>query len=199
MIWWCKVRAAAAVVAATAGTVVIGLVVGNVELPIPVLTGQSGQFLLAHLMTLIPAVTVLYGVGRGSVTERVSVRNVRSWDAAYGVCVAAAGLLCALAGYLALDSDLAVVLGRNLAGYIGLALLLQPLLGSQLTGGALAAIPLVLAASGWKAGGAPEPWAWLLHPADSALAGLTALGVVCAGTAVSALWSRPPLRIFDHL
>ncbi|MFB7239802.1 MULTISPECIES: hypothetical protein [unclassified Streptomyces] len=170
-----------------------GLAIGNVELPIPVLTGQSGHFLLAHLMTLIPAVTLLYGVNRGCVTERVSIRPIHAWDAVYGTCVAAAGVLCALAGYVVFDTSLAIVLGRNLAGYVGLALLLKPLLGPQLTGGALAAIPLVLAASGWSAGGVPEPWAWLLHPADSALAGGAAAAVVCVGAAVSAFWARPPL------
>ncbi|MFG2774692.1 hypothetical protein [Streptomyces sp. NPDC048350] len=178
----------------------IGLAVGNLELPVPVLTGQSGQFLLAHLMTLIPAVTLLYGMGRGaSQTESVALRSVRCWDAALGVCVAAAGMLAALVSYLVLDSELAVVLGRNLAGYVGLALLLYPLLGPQLTGGTLAAIPLVLAASGWGPGGAPEPWAWLLHPADSAIAGVTAIGAVCVGAATAALWSGPPLRITAHL
>ncbi|MFE5936052.1 hypothetical protein ACFQ69_11760 [Streptomyces sp. NPDC056470] len=188
------------VAAATLGTVAIGLAVGNIELPIPVLTGQSGQFLLAHLMTLIPAVTLLYGFGRSaSQTEHVALRSVRSWDSALGVCIAVTGMLAALASYLVLESELAVVLGRNLAGYVGLALLLHPLLGTQLTSGALAAIPLVLAASGWGPGGSPEPWAWLLHPADSAIAGVTAAGVVCAGAATAALWSRPPLRITAHL
>ncbi|MFE0778481.1 hypothetical protein [Streptomyces sp. NPDC058861] len=200
MIWWRKVRTVPLIAAATLGTVVIGLTVGNMELPIPVLTGQSGQFLLAHLMTLIPAITLLYGIGRGtSQTEHVALRNIRSWDSGLGVCIALAGMLAALAGYLVFDSELAVVLGRNLAGYVGLALLLHPLLGPQPAGGALAAIPLVLAASGWRPGGAPEPWAWLLHPADSTIAGITAAGAVCAGAVTTALWSRPPLRITAHL
>ncbi|MFE5487954.1 hypothetical protein [Streptomyces sp. NPDC056527] len=95
------------VAAATLGTVAIGLAVGNIELPIPVLTGQSGQFLLAHLMTLIPAVTLLYGFGRGSgQTEHVALRRVRSWDSALGVCVAATGVLAALGSHLVLDSEL---------------------------------------------------------------------------------------------
>lgn len=196
MIWWCKSRAVHIVAMSTVGTIAVGLVIGNIELPIPVLTGQSGEFLLAHLMTLIPAVTLLYGFGRGDTrTEDTAARNLRSWDATLGVLVAAVGMFVALISQLALGADLPVVLGRNLAGYVGIALLLFPFIGAQVTGAALAGIPLVLAAGGWGPTGAPESWAWLLHPADSAIAMVVALGAVCAGTATTVAWSRPPLRI----
>ncbi|MFJ3900363.1 hypothetical protein [Streptomyces sp. NPDC090025] len=196
MIWWCKVRAVPVIALATIGTVALGLLVGNLELPVPVLVGQSGQFLLAHLMTLIPAVTLLYGFGRGETrTEGIAVRDLRSWDAALGLLVAAGGMLAAVLSHVALSSDLAVILGRNVAGYVGLALLLHPVLGTRLTGATLAAIPLVLAASGWGPSGDAKSWAWLLHPADSTLAMATALGAVCVGATTTAFWTRPPLRI----
>ncbi|MFE5884823.1 hypothetical protein [Streptomyces hydrogenans] len=196
MIWWCKIRAVPVLAASTTGTVLVGLVAGNVELPIPVLTGQSGQFLLAHLMTLLPAVTLLYGLGRADrQTEGVAARRVRIWDAGLGLAVATGGALTAAACYFMLDLELALVLGRNIAGYTGIALLLFPALGPPVTGGVLAAIPLVLAAGGWRPGGSPQPWAWLLHPADSALAFLAAIVLLTGGAATAALWSRPPLTI----
>lgn len=199
MIWWYKARAVPLLVATTIGTVVIGLVAGNIELPVPVLTGQSGQFLLAHLVTLSPAVTLLYGLGRGDgQSEGVAARSIRIWDACLGLSVAVGGALVAAACYLAADLELSVVLGRNVTGYIGLAMLLCPVLGPQFTGGVLAAVPLVLAASGWRPGGVPQPWAWLLHPADSAIASAAAVALVAIGTANAVVWSRSPLKLAGH-
>ncbi|MCH0539892.1 hypothetical protein I3F58_10025 [Streptomyces sp. MUM 203J] len=196
MIWWCKVRAIHVVVASTVGTVALGLLIGNAELPVPALTGQSGQFLVAHLMTLVPAVTLLYGLSRGNIpSESIAARNLRYWDSALALCIAAVGVLASFLCRIALSSDLPVVLGRNLVGYLGLALLLFPLVGSQLAGAALAAVPLILAASGWGPGGTPEPWAWLLHPADSTMAMVLAISAVGIGVAMTALWSRPPFQV----
>ncbi|MEV7282280.1 hypothetical protein [Streptomyces sp. NPDC093111] len=174
----------------------MGLGIGEIELPVPVLTGQSGHFLLAHLMTLIPAVTLLYGLGRGDErSASMAVRQIRSWDAAMGLAAAGTGALVAIICHLTLNSDLALVLGRNQAGYIGLALLLFPLLGHQLAAAALAALPLVLAAAGWRPNGTPEIWAWLLHDAGSAPAVLVTGGLLGLGSLVSMLWTHPPFRI----
>ncbi|WP_234334756.1 hypothetical protein [Streptomyces sp. NRRL S-118] len=176
-----------------------GLAIGNLELPIPVLTGQSGQFLLAHLMTLIPAATLLYGLGRGdSRATNTALRNIRHWDAALGLLTAAAGAAIAVVCYLALDSDLAVILGRNVASYVGLALLLHPFLGYQLAAAAIAAVPLVLAAGGWRPNGTPETWAWLLHDAGSALALLFMLVFLCLGAVASIARPQLPLRLRTH-
>ncbi|MFD5387754.1 hypothetical protein ACFWMG_22955, partial [Streptomyces sp. NPDC127074] len=65
MIWWFKARAVPALSASVVGTNVVGLLMGNAELPVPVLTGQSGHFLVGHLITLLPAVMLLHGMGRG--------------------------------------------------------------------------------------------------------------------------------------
>ncbi|MFI8966593.1 hypothetical protein ACIGO8_31290 [Streptomyces sp. NPDC053493] len=196
MTWWCKARAVPLLALAAFGTILTGLAIGNIELPIPVLTGQSGRFLLAHLMTLIPAVTLLYGLGRADIrSTNTAVRHISAWDAALGLLTAGTGMLAAAVCYLALDSDLAVVLGRNQASYVGLALLLHPLVGTQLAAAALSAIPLVLAAGGWRPNGTPEPWAWLLHDAGSALAIAFMTGALVLGAATSITWARPPLRI----
>ncbi|MEU6977778.1 hypothetical protein [Streptomyces sp. NPDC046371] len=191
MIWWCKARALPLVAAATLGTILAGLAIGKVELPIPVLTGQSGHFLLAHLMTLIPAATLLYGLGRGDVrSTNTAARLIRSWDTALGLITAGIGTVAAIVCHFTLDSDLALILGRNQVGYIGLALLLYPLLGPQLAAATLATLPLMLAAGGWRPNGTPEPWAWLLHDARSTPAILITFGLLGLGALVSFTWAR---------
>ncbi|GGT26734.1 hypothetical protein [Streptomyces purpureus] len=195
MIWWRKARAVPLIAAAILATIACGLFLGNIELPLPVLAGQSGTFLLAHLMTLMPAVTLLYGFDRANnQTESTAVRSMASWNAALGVCTAAMAILITTASHIALQSDLSIVLGRNSAGYIGIALLLYPILGPQLAGAVLAITPLALAATGWAPSGAPETWAWILHPADSVISITSAIGVIGVGAATTALWSRPPLQ-----
>ncbi|MFE5300691.1 hypothetical protein [Streptomyces sp. NPDC056632] len=196
MIWWCKARALPLIAAATLGTILVGLAIGDIELPIPVLTGQSGQFLLAHLMTLIPAATLLYGLSRSDAqSTHTAARPIRSWDTALGLLTAGTGATCAVICHLMLGSDLALVIGRNQAGYIGLALLLAPLLGPQLAAATLAALPLTLAAGGWRPNGAPKPWAWLLHDPGSTPAILITLGLLGVGSLMSLGWTRSPLRL----
>ncbi|MFF7300590.1 hypothetical protein [Streptomyces sp. NPDC008265] len=196
MIWWCKARALTHIAAATLGTILAGLLIGQIELPIPVLTGQSGHFLLAHLMTIIPAVTLLYGLGRGDARSTITaVRPVSSWDTTLGLIAAGSGAVVAVVCHLLTDSELALVLGRNQAGYIGLALLLYPLLGSQLTAATLAALPLMLAGGGWRPNGRPEQWAWLLHDSASTPATLITLALLGLGSIAPLAWIRPPIHI----
>ncbi|WP_432035340.1 hypothetical protein [Streptomyces cucumeris] len=155
---------------------------GNTELPLPVLTGQSGHFLVGHLITLLPAVILLHGMGRGDLrAESVASRPVHTWDAVLGAGVATTAAVVASLCYALGADNIALVLGRNIAGYIGLALLLLPLLGHRATAVTVAFVPLLCAAAGWSGDGHPAPWAWILYPADSLVAPLITAILVLAG------------------
>ncbi|MFJ4641862.1 hypothetical protein ACIP69_40795 [Streptomyces hygroscopicus] len=185
MNWWLKARAVPALSVSAVLTNAVGLLMGNAELPVPVLTGQSGHFLVGHLITLLPAMLLLHGMGRGDLrTESVACRPVRKWDTTLGLAAAATGAgMAALCYALGADS-IALVLGRNIAGYVGLALLLFPFLGHRIAAVTVATVPLVCAAAGWRSGGRPAPWAWILYPANSLLAPLITAAIVLAGTLV---------------
>ncbi|WP_406094064.1 hypothetical protein [Kitasatospora purpeofusca] len=192
MIWWCKARAVPLLVAVLAGTVATGLLLGDGELPVPALHGQAGHFLLAHVITLLPAVFLLYGLGRGDLrTETVAGRFLRGLDVGLALTLAAAGATCGSLAYAAGQGALALVVARNIAGYLGLALLFHPLIGHRPAAAALAAVPLVCSAAGWHPDGSPRPWAWPLHPAGSPYA-LAAVALLLLAGAGCALFRRHP-------
>ncbi|WKX72288.1 hypothetical protein [Streptomyces sp. XD-27] len=176
------------------GTNALGLLMGNAELPMPVLTGRSGRFLVGHLITLLPAVMLLYGMGRGDLrAESVACRPVRASDAVLGLAVAIGGAAVAGLNYAIGSGAISLVLGRNIAAYVGLGLLLLPLLGHRLAAVVLAAVPLVCAVTGWGPGGKAEPWAWILHPADSPVASVITAVVLFAGLSLTVAM-RPSSR-----
>ncbi|ASQ98466.1 hypothetical protein [Streptomyces sp. 11-1-2] len=182
MNWWLKARAVPALAVSVVVTNAVGLLMGNTELPVPVLTGQSGHFLVGHLITLLPAVMLLHGMGRGDLrVESVACRPVRRWDAALGSAVAATGAGMAALCYALGAGSIALVLGRNIAGYVGLALLLFPFLGHRIAAVSVAIVPLVRAAAGWRSGGGPAPWAWILYPANSLVAPAITTAIVLVG------------------
>ncbi|MEE1823585.1 hypothetical protein PUR61_15485 [Streptomyces sp. BE20] len=192
MIWWCKARAVPAVTAALAGTFALGLLLGDGELPVPALRGRAGHFLVAHVITLIPAVFLLYGLGRGDLrTETVAGRFLRGWDVALTLGVAVTGTAVGALAYAAGQGDLTLVIARDTAGYLGLALLLHPLVGHRPAAAALAVVPLLCSATGWNPDGRPEPWAWPLHPAGSAYALADVALTVLAGTSCALLRRHP--------
>lgn len=196
MIWWCKARAVPALLATLIATIALGLVIGDAQLPVPALTGASGDFLIGHLITLAPAIVLLYGTGRGDLAiETVASRPLRVWDTALAGAIGLLGLSTAVASRLANSDGLTTVLGRNLAGYTAIALLLMPLLGQRLSTSALACIPLVCSATGWASNGQPERWAWILHPADSLPALILVAALLPVGMAFALTWRRPPLTI----
>ncbi|MFF3015395.1 hypothetical protein [Streptomyces sp. NPDC057939] len=196
MIWWCKARAVPALAATLLATIALGLLIGDAQLPVPALTGASGDFLIGHLITLAPAIVLLYGMGRGDLaTETVASRPLRTWDTALAGTIGLLGLSTAAISRLTDTDGLTIVLGRNLAGYTALALFLHPLLGQRLSTSALACIPLICAATGWASNGDPEHWAWILHPADSLPALLLVTALLPAGMAFALMWRRPPLTI----
>ncbi|GAA0534005.1 MULTISPECIES: hypothetical protein [Streptomyces] len=194
MNWWLKARAVPALGVSVAVTNAVGLLMGNAELPVPVLTGQSGHFLVGHLITLLPAVMLLHGMGRGDLRiESVACRPVRRWDTALGAAAAATGAGVAALCYALGADSIALVLGRNIAGYVGLALLLFPFLGHRIAAVTVAVVPLVCAAAGWRSGGRPAPWAWILYPANSLVAPLITAAIVLVGILVC-LTRQDPLR-----
>ncbi|GAA1406085.1 hypothetical protein GCM10009639_53580 [Kitasatospora putterlickiae] len=196
MIWWCKARAVPVLTAVLAGTFTLGLLVGDGELPVPALHGQAGHFLLAHVITLLPAVSLLYGLGRGDLrTEAVAGRFLRGLDAGLALTLAAAGATCGGLAYLAGQGALALVLARNIAGYLGLALLLHPVIGHRPTAAALATTPLLCSAAGWYPNAHPRPWAWPLHPAHSPVALATVALLLLAGTTCALLPRHPPIPL----
>ncbi|MFJ6137552.1 hypothetical protein [Kitasatospora sp. NPDC092286] len=196
MIWWSKARSVPAIAAALAGTFAVGLLIGDGELPVPALRGQAGHFLVAHLVTLFPAVYLLHGLGRGDLrTEAVAGRFLRGLDTGLALAVAAAGALAGVLVCAAGQGDLALVLGRNIAGYTGLALLLHPLIGHRPAAAAVAVVPLLCSAAGWRRGGGPQPWAWPLHPGDSPQALTLVALTLLAGAAFALLRRRPAVEL----
>lgn len=194
MIWWFKTRAVPALAASVLATNVLGLLMGNTALPVPVFTGRSGTFLVGHLITLFPAVMLLHGMGRGDLhAESVACRPLRIWDAALGSAIAATGAGMATLCYTLGADSIALVLGRNIAGYVGLALLLFPFFGHRVAAVIVTVVPLLCAAGGSRSNGRPEPWAWILYPADSVAAPLITAVIVLAGILVC-LTRQHPLR-----
>ncbi|MGW2563841.1 hypothetical protein ACWCXB_32365 [Streptomyces sp. NPDC001514] len=184
MIWWLRARGAVGLLATVCLTMLGGLLAGEAELPIPVLTGQSGTFLVGHLLTVLPAVMLMYGMGRTDTgIESVACRTMPGWDATLGLATAAAGATAAGLLHLISANDITFVLGRNLTGYIGCALLLTAFLGPRIAAVLTTALPLLCAATGWQRGGQPERWAWILQPAQSSAAAATAVGLLIVGAA----------------
>ncbi|MFC4611517.1 hypothetical protein ACFO9E_27555 [Streptomyces maoxianensis] len=186
MTWWLKTRATAGIAAAVLLTIVLGILADDAELPIPVLTGQSGSFLVGHLITVAPAAMLLYGIsGSDHRIESIAVRPTHNWNAVLGLAAAALAWLAAALLYAVTGNDIAVVLGRNTAGYIGVAMAVAAFTGPRLAGAATALVPLLCAATGWAQGGQPEPWAWVLHPAQSSIAIAAAAVMLILGTVLT--------------
>ncbi|MER7736242.1 hypothetical protein ABTX80_35775 [Streptomyces erythrochromogenes] len=191
MIWWLRSRAAAVLTVSTLLTALASLVIGNVELPIPVLAGQAGKFLLADLITVLPAVLWINGTGRAATsTEITAVRPVHRWDTALAIGLATAALTIAGLAHVLGVTGIAVAVGRNTAVYLGIALLLNPIVGHRITAPLTAVFPLVCAAAGWRAGGGAEPWALILHRPNSGPALAAGVALLAAGCALS--FAKPP-------
>ncbi|MFF4104051.1 hypothetical protein [Streptomyces sp. NPDC001903] len=192
MNWWAASRNVPALATVTAVTAGAGLAFGQSRIPVPAMVGGAGHFLLAALITVVPAVTWLAFTGRArDATEDVAVRAVHRFDASLAVACAIVALSMAVLGHLAGAAPVALAIGRNTAFYLGLALLLNPLTGARIAAPVLTAVPLVLAVGGWKNGGrGAQPWAVVLHPSTSMPALLAGMAVLVAGAAFSSL--KPP-------
>ncbi|EFL12750.1 hypothetical protein [Streptomyces sp. C] len=196
MNWWAASRNVPTLVAVTVVTAGAGLAFGQSRIPIPAMVGGAGNFLLAALITVIPAVIWLAFTGRArNATETVAVRAVHRRDTFLAGGCAVLTLAMAVLGHFAGAAPVALAIGRNTAFYLGLALLLVPLTGARITPPVLTAIPLVLAVGGWKSGGrGAQPWAIVLHPAASTPAFLAGVAVLIAGATFSSL-KRPRVTL----
>ncbi|MEU3776143.1 hypothetical protein AB0F11_23600 [Streptomyces sp. NPDC032472] len=192
MNWWAASRNVPTLAAITAGTAGAGLAFGQSRLPVPAMVGGAGHFLLAALITVIPAVTWLAFTGRArDATETVAVRAVHRFDTSLAAACAILALSMAVLGHFAGADAVALAIGRNTAFYLGLALILNPLTGARIAAPILTAVPLVLAVGGWKSGGrGAQPWAVALHAATSTPAFLAGVAVLVAGATFSSL--KPP-------
>ncbi|MCX5192380.1 hypothetical protein OOK31_00500 [Streptomyces sp. NBC_00249] len=192
MNWWAASRSVSALAAVTAVTAGAGLAFGQSLIPVPAMVGGAGHFLLAALITVIPAVAWLAFTGRArAVTEAVAVRAVHRFDTSLAAACATLALGMAVLGHFAGADAVALAIGRNTAFYLGLALVLNPLTGARIAAPVLTAVPLVLAVGGWRSGsGGAQPWAVVLHPATSGPALLAGVAVLVAGAMFSSL--KPP-------
>ncbi|MFE7094515.1 hypothetical protein [Streptomyces erythrochromogenes] len=166
-----------------------GLGFGQSRIPVPAMVGGAGHFLLAALITVIPAVAWLTFTGRArNAAETVAVRAVHRFDTALAAACAALVLAMAVVGHLVGADAVALSIGRNTAFYLGLALALNPLTGARIASPVLTAVPLVLAVGGWKSGGhGAQPWAVVLHPATSGPSLLAGVATLVAGAIFSGL------------
>ncbi|WP_051796265.1 hypothetical protein [Streptomyces sp. NRRL S-87] len=196
MNWWAASRNVPTLAAVTAVTVGAGMAFGQSRIPVPAMVGGAGRFLLAALITVVPAVAWLASTGRArDATEAVAVRAVHRFDTALAAACATLALNMAVLGHVAGADPVALAIGRNTAFYLGLALVLNPLAGARIAAPLLTAVPLVLAVGGWRSGGrGPQPWAVVLHPATSMPALLAGVAVLVAGAAFSSL--KPPRGTF---
>ncbi|MFJ6721661.1 hypothetical protein [Streptomyces sp. NPDC091259] len=192
MNWWAASRNVPTLSAITAATAGAGMAFGQSRIPVPAMVGGAGHFLLAALLTVIPAVTWLAFTGRArDATETVAVRAVHRFDTFLAVACATLALTMAFLGHFTGAAPVALAIGRNTAFYFGLALILNPLTGARITAPVLTAIPLVLAVGGWRSGGrGAQPWAVVLHPATSMPALSAGVAVLVAGVMFSSL--KPP-------
>ncbi|MFD8978470.1 hypothetical protein [Streptomyces sp. NPDC059564] len=192
MNWWLKARAAQGLAGAAALTVVLGILLGDVELPIPVLTGQAGVFLAGHLLTVLPAVVLMYGQERTDRRiESTAARPVNLWNACLGAAIALAVAAATGLIYLMSGSAMAIVSGRNIGAYIGIAMILAAFIGPRASAVLTTLLPIGLANTGWTPSGKPEVWAWLLHDANSGIAMTAAALALAAGFAALSLRRNP--------
>ncbi|MEU7018956.1 hypothetical protein AB4225_25315 [Streptomyces sp. 2RAF24] len=186
MNWWLKTRAPAAFFTAVILTTACAGLAGNAQLPIPSLTGSTGNFLVGHLITVLPAAVLMYAASRtDNRMERVAARPIQVWNTLLGLMAAFTAALVAAIAYALTRQDITFVIGRNTVGYIGFAMFLCALAGPRVASFTTAALPIVLATTGWAPDGGARPWAWVLQPAQSGPAAGAALALLIAGAAVT--------------
>ncbi|MER5564442.1 hypothetical protein ABT071_38315 [Streptomyces sp. NPDC002506] len=192
MNWWLKTRAPAAFLTAVLITTAFAGLAGNAELPIPSLTGSTGNFLVGHLITVLPAAVLMYAASRTDLRmEGVAARPIPAWNTLLGLMAALTAASAAAIAYALTRQDIAVVTGRNAAGYIGFAMLLCALAGPRIASFTTAALPIVVATTGWAPDGRARLWAWVLQPAQSGPAAIAVLTLLAAGAAVTLTRSTP--------
>ncbi|MFF4922501.1 hypothetical protein ACFY4B_18140 [Kitasatospora sp. NPDC001261] len=192
MIWWLRIRYVPAVAVGLLACILLGSGADSVTVPIPVVIGGlTFDLPMSSLLPLVPVCLILEGQARADgITERVAVRAMGRWDAAFmAACVLACALTAAVASTAGAGSA-TTALARDFAGYLGLALIVRWLAGARVATVATALFPFLCVSFG-LVHNRPGIWAWPLHHAASVTAGLQALLLLAIG-ALSLL--LPPLR-----
>ncbi|MFF2117317.1 hypothetical protein ACFVXH_08285 [Kitasatospora sp. NPDC058184] len=192
MIWWLRIRYVPAVAVGLLSCILLGSGADSVMVPIPVVIGGlTFDLPMSSLLPLVPVCLILEGQARAdAVAERVAVRAVGGWDAAF---MAACVVVCALAAVVASTAgagSAATALARDFAGYLGLALIIRWLAGGRVATAATALFPFLCASFG-LVHNRPGIWAWPLHDARSVTASIQALVLLAIGALSLVV---PPLR-----
>ncbi|GAA0443604.1 hypothetical protein [Streptomyces olivaceiscleroticus] len=193
MIWWLRARAVPQVLAVMCATLALAALAQDEAIPVPTIIGPSGSLLFGQILGLLPTVVLLWGIERGdAMAEEVAVRPARPRTLA--LCLAYVVVLAALAivVHALFDRPDVLSMARNSIGSLGAALILRALVGPGIAAIAVAALPLLCAAAGRRPGGSAQPWAWPIHPADSALA-LAEAGFLLLVGCLLLLWRRKPV------
>lgn len=182
MTWWSRVRAVPAVVAVTAGTLLLASVSTGLIIPFPALFGGVPPTVpLALVLPLAIAVVVAFALDRADPAVEVTAsRPVARYDGALVAVVAGTCLAVALLPDWAARSAVMQAVGRNSLGYVSLTLLAGRFLPSA---AALPAAFWAVAASvlGRQTGGHIADWAWPVAPGDQ-----RSSWVICCALAVAA-------------
>ncbi|MDT3397302.1 hypothetical protein RKE29_11695 [Streptomyces sp. B1866] len=183
MIWWLRVHAAPACLAALAACLLLAPALSSSELPLPSLfSGLSSGVPVPLVAPAVPACFLLYGLDRGPwETEASAARRVERTRVTALIAVGLAAVAVAAAESSLLDFTLGPAVARNLLGYVGVGLLVRRVSQPQYGPVAVAALPLVCALLGVGPGGRPYAWCWPLHGSGAAGAAAVAGVLYCAG------------------
>ncbi|GAA3164332.1 MULTISPECIES: hypothetical protein [Streptomyces] len=193
MTWWLKARAVPQVLAAVLAAVLLSALAQGEAIPVPTIIGPSGSLLFGQILGLLPTVVLLWGIERGdTVAEEVAVRPARPRTLALCLSYSVVLATLTLSVHALLDRPDVLSMARNSIGSLGAALVLRALAGPGIAAIAVAALPLLCAAAGRRPGGSAQPWAWPIHPADSALA-LAEAGFLLVAGCLLLLWRRRPV------
>ncbi|MER5463943.1 hypothetical protein ABT010_25315 [Streptomyces sp. NPDC002668] len=170
MIWWLRIRAAPAVLAALLVVAAVATLARSSEVAVPsVVGGLTTGLPLRFLAPVLPVLLILYGQARADrALEQVSARDVRWLDPAFAL----AFVVLALLASAVVPDGFAVT--RNIAGYLGIALLLRWVSTLRLAMAVTAILPFAVASLGGHRSN-PAWWAWPLHSGDEPMAAVGAL------------------------
>ncbi|MFD5918195.1 hypothetical protein ACFVYP_14785 [Kitasatospora sp. NPDC058201] len=193
MIWWLRIRYVPAVALGLLSCILLGTGADSVTVPVPVVIGGlTFDLPMSSLLPLVPVCLILEGQARAdAVAERVAVRAVGGWDAAF---MAGCVLVCAVVAGVATAAgagSAAVAMARDFAGYLGLALIIRWFGGGRLATAATALFPFLCVSFG-LVHNRPGIWAWPLHDATSVTASIQALTLLATGAL--SLVIPPPRR-----
>ncbi|WAL70326.1 hypothetical protein OU787_01765 [Kitasatospora sp. YST-16] len=172
--------------------IALGSATDSVTLPVPVVIGGlTFDLPLPSLLPLLPVCLILQGQGRADrLAERVAVRAVGRWDAAFMALCVLVGVATGTALSVGGAGQAAAAMARDFAGYLGLALVLRWLVGERFASVATAVFPFFCVSFGLVFN-RPRIWAWPLHDPSSGAGAAQAALLLLIGAGTLAL---PELR-----